>query len=129
MSFELASAADGGAYVGFREDESTPGAEGGALELVHVKPDGTFEKLELVGETNGTGTPSLLVDASDPAKAWLTAAGENGATSFGRIADHTALSVDSVVRGADLIAARDGHFLRASAKSTAAELSVVTCHD
>jgi hypothetical protein len=129
MAFDLAPAADGGAYVAFRDDESTPGADGGALELVHVKPDGTFEKLELNGDANGTGTPSLVVDASDAAKVWLTAAGENGATWFGRISEHTALSADSVVRGADLIAAREGHFLLARAKSTAAELSVVTCNE
>jgi hypothetical protein len=127
MTFDLASAADGGAYVAFREDDSTPGADGGALSLVHVKPDGTFEKLELDGDANGTGTPSLLVDANDAAKVWLTAAGENGATWFGRITDHTALSADGVVRGADLIAAREGRFLLARSKSTAAELSVVQC--
>ncbi len=127
MTFDLVAAADGGAYVGFREDDSTPGADGGPLELVHVKPDGTFEKLALDGDTNGTGTPSLLVDASDPAKVWLAAAGESGSTWFGRIGDHTALSADSVVRGADLVAARDGHFLLARSKGTAAELSVVQC--
>src|SRR5450432_743248 len=127
MTFDLAAAADGGAYVGFREDDSTPGADGSALSLVHVKPDGTFEKIVLDGDANGTGTPSLLVDASDFSKVWLTAAGENGATWFGRITDHTALSADGVVRGADLIAAREGNFLLARSKSTAAELSVVQC--
>ena len=127
MTFDLAAAADGGAYVAFRQDDSTPGADGGALSLVHVKPDGTFEKLELSGDDNGTGTPSLLVDASDPAKVWLTAAGENGATWFGRITEHTALSADGVVRGGDLIATRGGHWLVARSKSTAAELSVVEC--
>ncbi|HWZ90906.1 MAG TPA: hypothetical protein VNW92_18720, partial [Polyangiaceae bacterium] len=127
MTFDLAAAADGGAYVAFRQDDSTPGADGGALELVHVKPDGTFEKLELAGDDNGTGTPSLLVDASDPTKVWLTAAGENGATWFGRINEHTALSADGVVRGGDLIATRGGHWLVARSKSTAAELSVVEC--
>jgi hypothetical protein len=129
MSFDLAAAADGGAYVGFREDDSTPGADGGALELVHVKPDGTFEKIALDGDANGTGTPSLLVDAADPTKVWLTAAGESGSTWFGRITDHTQLAADSVVRGADLIGARGGHFLLARAKSTAAELSVVQCSE
>jgi hypothetical protein len=127
MTFDLAAAADGGAYVAFRQDDSTPGADGGALELVHVKPDGTFEKLELSGDDNGTGTPSLLVDASDPTKVWLTAAGENGATWFGRITEHSALSADGVVRGGDLIATRGGHWLVARSKSTAAELSVVEC--
>ena len=129
MTFDLAAAPDGGAYVGFRQDDSTPGADGGALELVHVKADGTFEKVALDGDANGTGTPSLIVDASDPAKVWLTAAAENGATWFGRITDHTSLSADGVVRGADLIAARDGHFLLARSKSTAAEISLVQCSD
>jgi len=129
MSFDLASAADGGAYIAFREDDSTPGADGGALDLVHVKADGTFQKLLLDGDANGTGTPSLLVDAADPNRLWLTAAGENGATWFGRIGDRTTLSADSTVRGADMIAVRDGQFLLARSKSTAAELSVAACHD
>jgi hypothetical protein len=127
MTFDLAAAADGGAYVAFRADDSTPGADGGALELVHVKPDGTFEKLALSGDANGTGTPSLLVDAADAAKVWLTASGENGATWFGRITEHTTLAADTVVRGADLVAVRANQFLLARSKSTAAELSVVPC--
>ena len=127
MSLDLAAAADGGAYVGFRGDDSTPGAEGGALELVHVKPDGTFEKVQLGGELNGTGTPSLLVDASDSSKLWLSAAGENGATWFGQVKEHTTLSADAWVRGGDLIAARGGRLLLSRSKGTAAELSVVQC--
>ncbi|MEI9938530.1 MAG: hypothetical protein WDO69_15035 [Pseudomonadota bacterium] len=127
MSFELASAADGSAYVGFRSDDTTPGAAGGALQLVHVKLDGSFEKLELSGESNGTGTPSFLIDASMPDKLWLTAAGENGATFFGTVAARSVLAGDSVVRGGDLIAARDGKLLLARAKGTAAELSLLSC--
>ncbi len=129
MTFELAAAGDGGAYIAFRADDSTPGADGSALELVHVKPDGTFQKLPLDGDANGTGTPSLLVDVADPSKVWLTAAGENGATWFGRVGDKTTLAADGAVRGADVIAIRGGQFLLARSKSTAAELSVVQCHE
>ena len=129
MSFELASVADGSAYIGFRGDDSTPGASGGALQLVHVKLDGSFEKLELSGETNGAGTPSLLSDASVPGGLWLSAAGENGGTIFGRVRDKSALSADSVVRGGDLIAAREGKLLVARSKGTAAELSLLTCDE
>jgi hypothetical protein len=127
ISFDLAAAADGGAYVAFRGDDSTPGADGGALELVHVRADGTFAKVELTGELDGTGTPSLLVDVADPSKLWLTAAAENGATWFGRIADHTTLSADGFVRGGDLIAARTGQLLLARTQGTATDLSVVRC--
>jgi len=127
MSFELASGADSSAYIGFRADDSTPGAAGGALQLVHVKLDGSFEKLELSGETNGTGTPSLLRDASAPGGLWLSAAGENGGTIFGRVRDKSALAGDSLVRGGDLIAAREGKLLLARAKGTAAELSLLVC--
>ncbi|HEY5372200.1 MAG TPA: hypothetical protein VIK01_00875, partial [Polyangiaceae bacterium] len=129
MSFELAPASDGGAYVAFRDDDSTPGTDGGALQLVHVKADGTFEKVQLTGDDNGTGTPSLLVDSSDPTRIVLAAPGENGATWFGRIAPHTTLSADSVVRGGDLIAARDGKLLLSRSKGTAAEFSLVQCGD
>ena len=129
MSFELAAAADGSAYVGFRGDDTTPGAAGGALQLIHVKLDGSFAKLELSGESNGTGTPSFLSDSSTPDKLWLSAAGESGATFFGRVAEHSALAGDSVVRGGDLIAARDGKLLLARSKGTAAELSLLTCNE
>src|SRR6478735_1974426 len=129
MSFELASVADGSAYLGFRGDDSTPGASGGALQLVHVKLDGSFEKLELSGETNGAGTPSLLSDASVPGGLWLSAAGENGGTIFGRVRDKSALSADSAVRGGDLIAVREGKLLVARSKGTAAELSLLTCDE
>jgi len=129
MSFELAAAGDGSAYVGFRGDDTTPGAAGGALQLIHVKLDGSFQKLQLSGESNGTGTPSFLSDPSTPDRLWLTAAGENGATFFGRAAEHSALTGDSVVRGGDLIAAREGKLLVARAKGTAAELSLLSCDE
>jgi hypothetical protein len=129
MSLDLAAAADGGAYIGFRGDDSTPGADGGALELVHVKPDGSFEKLTLGGELEGTGTPSLLVDSVDPGKLWLSAAGQNGATWFGRLSEHSTLAPDGFVRGGDLIAARGGQLLLSRTNGTAADLSVVQCAD
>lgn len=129
MSFELSAAADGGAYVSFRSDDSNPGSDGGALALVKVRPDGTFQKLQLSGDPSGTGTPSLLTDASAPDKPWLAAAGESGATWFARIGERTSLAADGVVRGGDLIAAREGKLLVARAKGTAAELTVVECGD
>lgn len=129
MSFSLVSAADGGAYVAFRDDDSTPGTNGGALELLHVKADGSFEKMELNAEADGTGTPALIADESDAAKVWLTAAGESGATWFGRLTEHSSLATDSVVRGGDLIAARDGKLLLARSKGTAVEFSLLQCAD
>ena len=129
MSLDLAAAGDGGAYVGFRGDDSTPGAQGGALELVHVKPDGSFEKVTLSGDLEGTGTPSLLVDSAEPSKLWLSAAGQNGATWFGRLGDRDTLAPDGLVRGGDLIAARGGHLLLARSNGTAADLSVIECGD
>jgi len=129
MSLDLAAAADGGAYVGFRGDDSTPGADGGALELVHVKPDGSFEKVALAGELEGTGTPSLLVDSVDPSKLWLSAAGQNGATWFGRLSEHSTLAPDGLVRGGDLIAARAGRLLLSRTNGTAADLGVIQCSD
>jgi hypothetical protein len=127
MSLDLAAAADGGAYVGFRGDDSTPGADGGALELVHVKPDGSFEKVPLGGELEGTGTPSLLVDSADPSQLWLSAAGRNGSTWFGHLGEHSALAPDGLVRGGDLIAARAGQLLLSRSNGTAVDLSVVQC--
>ncbi|MES1175393.1 MAG: hypothetical protein ABUL62_13815 [Myxococcales bacterium] len=129
MSLDLAAAADGGAYIGFRGDDSTPGAEGGALELVHVKADGSFEKVTLGGELEGTGTPSLLVDSAEPSKLWLSAAGQNGATWFGRLNEHSTLAPDGFVRGGDLIAARGGQLLLSRTNGTAADLSVIQCTD
>jgi len=83
--------------------------------------------LHLGGELDGTGTPSLLVDASDPNRLWLSAAGQNGATWFGRITEQSVLSSDGFVRGADLLAARGGQLLLARSKGTAADLSVISC--
>jgi hypothetical protein len=57
----------------------------------------------------------------------LTAAGENGGTIFGRVRDQSAPLGDSVVRGGDLIAAREGKLLLARSKGTAAELSLLRC--
>ncbi|HEY4160195.1 MAG TPA: hypothetical protein VGM29_18910 [Polyangiaceae bacterium] len=126
MTFNLAAAADGSAYVAFRTDDTTPGADGGPLRLVHVKLDGTLERLPVEGDEQGSGAPTLLVDAAS-GTLWLVASGSTGATWFGKVGPKTELHTNDGVRGASLLGIQAGHWLSERARGTAAELSLLEC--
>lgn len=133
ISFELAPWADGGVVLAWRDDSGGPGVEGGALNLAHVRPDGSVETGLVEGEF-GAGVPSLLVDAkprSPGAAIWVAAGGGNEPTRFGLLTGSgtsvTELTDDRRVGFAELIGVQGGRLLAARPRQTAQDLFVLEC--
>ncbi len=134
MAFELAPWADGGAIVAWRDDKAAPGVEGGALQLAHVKPDGSREAGELDDAEIGAGVPSLIADPAPRAPGqlvWLAAGGGNEATRFGLLTGSgtalTPLAADKLLGTAELIAVQGGRLLAARPRRTARDLFLLEC--
>jgi hypothetical protein len=133
LSFELAPWPDGGAVLAWRDDPAAPGVEGGALQLAHVRPDGSVETGQVEGEL-GAGVPSLLVD-SEPRSAgsvvWLAAGGGSEVTRFGLLTGNgtsvTELTDDPSVGLAELVGVRGGRLLAARPRQTAQDLFLLEC--
>jgi hypothetical protein len=133
LSFELAPWPDGGAVLAWRDDPAAPGVEGGALQLAHVRPDGSVETGQVEGEL-GAGVPSLLVDSeprSPGSVVWLAAGGGSEATRFGLLTGNgtsvTELTDDRRVGLAELVGVRGGRLLAARPRQTAQDLFVLEC--
>jgi hypothetical protein len=133
LSFELAPWPDGGAVLAFRDDPTGPGVEGGALQLAHVRPDGSVETGQVEGEL-GAGVPALLFDTeprSPGEVVWLAAGGGGEPTRFGLLTGNgtsvTELSGDPRVALAELVAVRGGRLLAARPRQTAQDLFVLEC--
>jgi hypothetical protein len=133
LSFELVPWPDGGAVLAWRDEPAAPGVEGGALQLAHVRPDGSVERGQIEGEL-GAGVPSLLVD-SEPRSAgsvvWLAAGGGSEPTRFGLLTGNgtnvTELVDDPGVGLAELVGVRGGRLLAARPRQTAQDLFLLEC--
>jgi hypothetical protein len=132
--FDLALGPSGGALLTWRDDKTTPGAEGGSVNLALVSADGSVERTVVEDDESGGGVPLLVVDKTAPTadfRAWLGVSSRTDATRLGQLGSTGRLlgelNTDPNVRGADLLAAADGRLLIARPRGLAQELSVVRC--
>jgi hypothetical protein len=136
LLFDIAPLPNGEAIIAFRDDDTAPGAESGALSVVRVRPDGSKEPIALPGEKLEAGSPALLVDrdlktpVAPPV--WLAATGERNATWFTAISNAAVpsgpLQADTLVRGAAFLSVHRGNILIGRSKGTAVDLSVIECN-
>jgi hypothetical protein len=134
LVFDLAGTPEGGALLAWRDDRTTPGAEGGSVNVARVAGDGSIERSVIEDDEPGAGVPQLVVDETSTAqdfRAWIAVSSPSDATRLGRLSlggkllDE--LDTDPALRGADLLAARGGRLLLARPRGLAQELSVVHC--
>ena len=134
LVYELAAAPDGGAWLAWRDDRTTPGVEAGQVHLALVRADGTIESRVVEDEELGVGAASLLIDRTPPPQGqamWLALSGVADATRVaaldarGHVIDR--VGPESVMRGAEPLALDSGRMLMVRPRRQAAELFVVTC--
>jgi hypothetical protein len=134
LVFDLGATPDGGALLAWRDDRTTPGAEGGSVNVARVAGDGSIERSVIDDDEPGAGVPELVVDETSTAqdfRAWIALSSGSDATRLGRLSlggkllDE--LATDPALRGADLLAARDGRLLVARPRGLAQELTVLHC--
>lgn len=127
--FDVAPLPSGGLLVATRSDHAAPGAEGGALLLSEVGPDGSVKNERLEDDEIGVGAPVLLVDASAPSpEPWLSVSSINDASRLGPVhGAHTRLMADPLLLHSEVIALGAGHFLTARPRGRSMELATFDC--
>lgn len=129
LLFDVAQAASGSLLVAMRSDSTVPGAEGGALLLSEVGPDGSVHEERLDDDEIGVGVPVLLVDANAKLpEPWLSVSSLNDATRLGLArGQRTVLAADPLLGRAEVIAVSSGHFLTQRARGRGIELATLDC--
>jgi hypothetical protein len=129
LLYDVAPLASGGLLVAARSDSAAPGAEGGALLLSEVGPDGSVHEERLEDDELGAGAPALFVDsAAKSAGPWLSMSSPTDATRLGLArGGHSVLQADSLLGRAEVIAVGAGHFLVQRARGRDVSLEVLDC--
>ena len=127
--YDVALLATGGLLVATRSDNSSPGAEGGALLLSEVSDDGSVRSEQLEDDELGTGAPTLLVERESKLPGpWLTVAGPADATRVGLARGaKTQLQSDPALGYAEILAVSGGQFLTQRARGRSVALEVLEC--
>jgi hypothetical protein len=131
VGFDAAVTPDGVLALAFRDDDTTPGVEAGALQLARVGFDGGIALGRLEDEDLSVGLPSLLRDPAPTGRVWVAVRSASEAARVGVLAP-TALGVesllgDALLRGADVLAAGTGKLLVSRGRGRALELDVLEC--
>lgn len=132
LVFDLAPAPEGGALLAWRDDDTSPGAEGRFVHLARVRTGGAIERTLVDDEDVGAGAPSLVFDADDASPpSWLSLESISDETRLsalgpgGALLD--ALAPEPAVGSADVLTANHGRLLIARPRGLAVQLSVVRC--
>jgi hypothetical protein len=128
LLYDVAAVA-GGLLVAARSDSAAPGAEGGAILLSQVGPDGSVHDARLDDDEIGAGAPTLLLDEGGSLPApWLAVNAPNDATRIGLVeGERTTLRADPLLGRAEVIAVGAGHFLLQRARGRSVTLESVDC--
>jgi hypothetical protein len=127
LSYDVTTLADGTALLAFRNDSSTPGAEGGAVEWAVARPDGTLAHHVVDSGELAAGGPTLLGGNSG---AWLAVSSGERTELAALHADRghvTPLHAESVVKNAEPLAATGDRLLLARPRGLGAEFLTVAC--
>lgn len=132
LVFDLAAGPDGSAWLAWRDDATSPGAERRTVLLASLNASGTVTELKLEDERVGAGVPRLVgVEGADKQAAWLALGTVGDRTTFVALSPQfkllEALDNDPLVGSADMLAAHGDRVLLSKPSGLAAELSVARC--
>ncbi len=131
LIFDLAPAADGGALLAWRDDDSAPGSESRIVHLARVTASGAVERSVIDHDDVGAGAPSLIADTTPAAASWLALESVTHETRLaaltpkGGVLDE--LAAESAIGNGDALAASEGRLLLSRPRGLGAELFVVAC--
>ncbi len=132
LVFDLSAGPDGSAWLAWRDDATSPGAERRTVLLASVSAAGDVTESKLEDERVGAGVPRLLgVEGASGMAAWLTLGTVGDRTTFVALSSGfkllDALDNDPLVGSADMLAAHGDRVLLSNPRGLAAELSVARC--
>ena len=129
LLYDVGLLASGGLLIAARSDSAVPGAEGGALLLSELLPDGSVHEERLDDEELGAGAPALLADGDvkQPGP-WLSMSAPNDATRLGLARGRqSVLQADPLLGHGEVIAVSAGHFLVQRARGRGVALEALDC--
>lgn len=129
LLYDVAQLGSGGLLIATRSDSAVPGAEGGALVLSEVGPDGSVREERLEDDEIGAGAPGLLVDADLKLPGpWLAVSSPSDATRLGLARGaHSVLQADALLGRGQVIAVSAGHFLVQRSRGRSVTLEALAC--
>jgi hypothetical protein len=129
LLFDVAPSRTGGLLVATRSDTAAPGAEGGAISLSEVLPDGSVRDEQLEDDEIGVGVPMLLADTGGAVpELWLSVSSPSDATRLGPLRGaRTYLQQDPLLGRAEVLAVRAGRFLTQRTRGRGVELGELEC--
>jgi len=134
LGFDIASGADGGAVLAWRDDASPTGGGGGTVRIVYVGTGGASEPRPLAGEDVDDGIPDLLGFGTSGLGAtggWLAVASRKGPHAIGRVDDRGAflgaVTPEPSIARSEPIAATGNRVLLATPEGRAVRFRVVAC--
>jgi hypothetical protein len=131
VGFDAVALPDGALGLAWREDSTTPGVEGGALELARVGLDGASQRGRIDDEDLSVGLPTLLRDPAPGGRVWVAVRSASEASRVGLLLPN-ALGVESLTgdplrRGAEVRAASESRLLVSRSRGRSIELELVEC--
>ncbi len=133
VSYSMGALPDGSAVLAYRDDDTAPGAERGAILIARVRLDGSSERHHIEDETIGPGFPWVLEDplATPEDRLWLVVAGAGEAPRLARLDQNGApispLLADDRGVMADPLARSQGGVLVARSRGKAVEFERIAC--
>lgn len=131
VGFDAVAQPDGSLDLAWREDDTSPGADRGPLQVTRVGLDGSVKNGRVDDEDLTGGVPSLLLDATGGGRTWLALRSARDTARLGVLAPGgtgvEGLADDPGLGTGDLLAAAAGKLLVGRYRGGALELVVVAC--
>jgi len=132
--FDLAPATDGGLELVWRDDATSPGVEGGELQLALLRPDGSIQRSVVQGESIDSGAPSLVFDTASTASrdvTWLAMEGVSDSTQLlvlgGDGRPRGKLREEAAIGRGDVLTRYEERLLIGTPRGRSVELTAVRC--
>jgi hypothetical protein len=131
VGFDAVSQADGALDLAWREDDTSPGADRGDVQMARVALDGSVKTGRIEADDLAGGVPALMHDATGGGRTWLALRSSRDTARLGVLAA-TGLTVEGLaddpgLGSGDVLAAAAGRLLVGRYRGGALELVVVSC--
>jgi hypothetical protein len=131
VGFDAVSQADGAFDLAWREDDTTPGADRGDVQMARLGLDGSMKTGRVEADDLAGGVPELMLDATGGGRTWLALRSSRDTARIVVLAGGgltvEGLADDPGLGTGDVLAATAGRLLVGRYRGGALELVVVSC--
>jgi hypothetical protein len=131
VGFDAVSQADGVLDIAWREDDTSPGADRGDVQMARISLDGSVKTGRVEADDLAGGVPGLMLDATGGGRTWLALRSSRDTARLGVLGGAgltvEGLADDPGLGSGDVLAATAGRLLVGRYRGGALELVVVSC--